>query len=112
MFSEVLAMALPIFCYGYPHVVIPCYEKVCFFKVSVDALYVFDIVDGWSDLACFRQGLRQKHDGCAAETSRSWLQLERSRGRRYLIVVVAFGECAKEFSVIHGAYLLLIKHSR
>ena len=43
---------------------------------------------------------------------RSWLQLERSRGRRYLIVVVAFGECAKEFSVIHGAYLLLIKHSR
>ena len=69
MFSEVLAMALPIFCYGYPHGVIPCYEKVCFFKVSVDALYVFDIVDGWSDLACFRQGLRQKHDGCAAETS-------------------------------------------
>ena len=46
------------------HGVIPCYEKV-----SVDALYVFDIVDGWSDLACFRQGLRQKHDGCAAETS-------------------------------------------
>ena len=43
---------------------------------------------------------------------RSWLQLERSRGRRYLIMVVALGECAKEFSVIHGAYPLLIKHSR